>query len=173
MDLKEKIRTVEDFPTKGTSFGDITTLLQDSEALNHCIDLMVAHYADKGINKIVATESRGFIFGAILAHQLNAGFIPLRKPGKLPWKTIKQEFQTEYSKDAFEIHIDAIKKGDSCLLVDDIIATGGTTEAGCKLIEKLGGRVTGVCTLMELTFLGAQEKLKQYEVFSLIKHGKE
>jgi len=173
MDLKEKIMNVPDFPKKGIVFRDITTLLQDPHALRHSVGLMAEHYRETKIDKVVATESRGFIFGAILAHQLETGFVPLRKPGKLPRKTIRQEFETEYSTDAFEVHEDAIEKGDDCLVVDDLIATGGTTKASCELVEKLGGNVAGVAALIEFTFLDAQEKLKGYDVFSLVQYDSE
>ncbi len=175
MDFREKIRTIPHFPKKGIMFKDITTLLKDARALRAVTDEMAHYYIKKpfSIDKVVSAESRGFIFGALLAHELHAGFVPLRKPGKLPAKTIKQEFDTEYSKDAFEIHVDAIEKGDKCILCDDLLATGGTSLAGIKLIEQLGGKVKGCFFLVELKFLNGRQKLKGYDVFSLVDYEKE
>ncbi|MEW6295757.1 MAG: adenine phosphoribosyltransferase [Candidatus Diapherotrites archaeon] len=173
--LKEKIRAVPDFPKKGIMFRDITTLLQDAQAFRTVINEFKEYYTKKGIaiDKVASAESRGFIFGAVLAHELNAGFVPVRKPGKLPWKTIKQEFKTEYSTDAFELHMDSIKKGDRVLIADDLLATGGTIEAIIKLVEKLGGKVAGICCLVELSFLKGRKKLKGYDVFSLVDYESE
>ena len=175
MDYKEKIRTVPHFPKKGVMFKDITTLLKDAQALRAVTDEMVHYYIKKpfSIDKVVSAESRGFIFGALLAHELHAGFVPLRKPGKLPAKTIKQEFKTEYSTDAFEMHADAIEKGDSCVIVDDLLATGGTAKAAVDLVERLGGEVKGLFFLIELSFLKGRERLKGHDVFSLIKYDSE
>ncbi|MFH1256713.1 MAG: adenine phosphoribosyltransferase [Candidatus Diapherotrites archaeon] len=175
MDLKEKIRSVPDFPKKGILFRDITTLLKDAQALNEVIRQFKEYYVKKGVkfNKVVSAESRGFIFGAILAHEFNAGFVPVRKPGKLPAKTIRQEFETEYSTDAFEIHEDAIKKGDRALIIDDLLATAGTCLAAISLVERLGGEVVGCGFLIELSFLKGSEKLKEYDVFSLIEYKSE
>ena len=175
MDYKEKIRTVPHFPKQGIMFKDITTLLKDAHPLTHVSDEMVDYYIKKEfrIDKVVSAESRGFIFGAILAHALHAGFVPLRKPGKLPAKTIRQEFATEYSTDAFEMHEDAIEKNDNCIIVDDLLATGGTSKAAVDLVEKLGGNVKGLCFMVELEFLRGREKLNGYDVFSLVKYEKE
>jgi len=173
MNLKDKIRTVPDFPKKGVMFKDVTTLLQDSEAFRHAIKAMLDFCKGKGINVIACAESRGFIFGAVLAYEMHASFVPLRKPGKLPYKKIKQEYETEYSTDAFEIHDDAVKKGDKVLIVDDLLATGGTSEASAKLVEKLGGEVAGFAFLIELSFLKGREKLKGYDILSLIDYDKE
>jgi adenine phosphoribosyltransferase len=175
MDFKTKIRTVPHFPKQGVMFKDITTLLKDANALHDVTDEMVHYYLKKpySIDKVVSAESRGFIFGALLAHELRAGFVPLRKPGKLPAKTLKQEFKTEYSIDAFEIHEDAIQPGDRCLIVDDLLATAGTAGAAVSLVERLGGKVEGLFFLIELSFLKGREKLKDYEVFSLINYDKE
>ncbi|MDD5148681.1 MAG: adenine phosphoribosyltransferase [Candidatus ainarchaeum sp.] len=175
MDFKKHIRTVPHFPKKGIMFRDITTLLKDAEALQKVTDEMVDYYLKKPykIDKVVSAESRGFIFGAILAKELNAGFVPLRKPGKLPAKTIREEFDTEYSRDAFEIHEDAIKKGDKCIICDDLLATGGTSKAAVKLVERLGGEVKGLFFLIELDFLKGKEKLKGHDIFSLINYEKE
>ena len=175
MDLSKKIRTVPHFPKKGIMFKDITTLLQDSAAFRQAIDALVEYFMKKDLHfdKVVSTESRGFILGSIMAYEFHAGFVPLRKPGKLPYKKIKQEFRTEYSTDAFEIHTDAIEKGESVLIVDDLLATSGTARAAVDLVEKLGGKVNGIAFLVELTFLKGREKLKGYDVFSLIKFDKE
>lgn len=173
IDLKEKIRTIPHFPKQGVMFKDITTLLQDPHAFRHAVRQMLNHFDGRGITKVASAESRGFIFGAILAHEMHAGFVPLRKPGKLPHKTIRQEFQTEYSTDAFEMHVDAIKKGDKVLIVDDLLATGGTVEAAVKLVEKLGGSVEGIAFLIELSFLKGREKIDGYDVLSLVNYDKE
>lgn len=174
MDLSSKIRTVPHFPKKGIMFKDITTLLQDAAAFRQAIDDLVEYFIKKDIHfdKVVSTESRGFILGSVLAYEFHAGFVPLRKPGKLPYKTIKQEFITEYSKDAFEMHEDAIEKGESVLICDDLIATGGTLRAAIDLVEKLGGKVNGVACLIELTFLNGRSKVKGYDICSLVKYDK-
>ena len=168
MDLRSRIRTVPHFPKQGIMFKDITTLLKDSGALRHAIKKMKGFCKGKQIIKVVSAESRGFIFGAILAHELGAGFVPVRKPGKLPAKTIRQEYELEYGKDAFEIHEDSIKSGDNVLLVDDVLATGGTMSAAVRLIERLNGNVAGIAFLVELSYLKGGEKIKGYDVFSLI-----
>ncbi len=175
MNLDEKIRTVPNFPKEGIMFKDITTLLKDSVAFRNAIDSMVEHFMKKDMHfdKVVSTEARGFILGSVLAYEFHAGFVPLRKPGKLPAETIKQEFETEYSTDAFEIHKDAIEEGESVLICDDLIATGGTLKAGVDLVEKLGGKVNGIAALVELTFLKGRDKVKGYDVFSLIKYDEE
>ena len=175
MGLEEKIRTVPHFPKRGVMFKDITTLLQDASAFRKAIDDLVEYFIKKDLHfdKVVSTEARGFILGAVLAYEFHAGFVPLRKPGKLPAETIRQEFKTEYSTDAFEIHKDAISKGESVLVVDDLCATAGTARAAVDLVEKLGGEVNGIAFLVELTFLKGIEKLKGYDVFSLIKYDKE
>ncbi len=173
MELKDKIRTILNFPKQGIMFKDITTLLKDPHAFRHVIREMLNHSDGKGINIVASAESRGFIFGAVLAHQLHAGFVPLRKPGKLPYKTIKQEFITEYSKDAFEVHEDAIEKDDNVLIVDDLLATGGTAKAAVDLVERLGGNIIGLAFLIELRFLKGREKLKGYDIFTLVNYDKE
>src|SRR3989338_5190351 len=173
MDIKSKIRTIPHWPKQGVMFKDITTLLQDPAAFRYSIRRMLDYCEGMQIDAVASAESRGFIFGAVLAHEMHAGFVPLRKPGKLPHKTIRQEFETEYSTDAFEIHEDAIEPGDKVLIVDDLLATGGTVEAAVKLIEKLGGSVEGISFLIELSFLNGREKIKDYDVFSLINYDKE
>jgi adenine phosphoribosyltransferase len=173
IDLKAKIRTVPDFPKKGVMFKDITTLLKDSDAFRYAVKEMIRHFDGMRVDKVVSAESRGFILGSAIAYELGAGFVPLRKPGKLPWKKIREEFDTEYSKDAFEMHEDSIEKGENVLLVDDLLATGGTMEAAAKLIERLGGNIIGVAILIELGFLKGREKISKYDVFTIVKYDTE
>ena len=169
MDLKSKLRHVMDFPKEGIDFIDITTVLQDKDALKECIDGMKQRMEGLGdFDMIVGPESRGFIFGAPLAYNLNKGFVPIRKRGKLPYKTIRVEYQLEYGTDVLEMHEDAIKPGQKVVIVDDLLATGGTTESNIKLIEKLGGQVAGIIFFIELTFLNGRDRLKGYEVQSLV-----
>jgi adenine phosphoribosyltransferase len=167
MNLDDKIRTVPDFPKKGIMFKDITTVLKDPEALQYCVDTFYDKYKNKGITKVVGIESRGFIIGTALAYRLGVGFVPIRKPGKLPAETIRQEYQLEYGTDTIEIHKDAISKGEKVLLHDDVLATGGTIEAACKLVHKLEGEIVGLTFLIELSFLHPRNKLPGYEIFSL------
>lgn len=169
MDLKTKLRHVMDFPKEGIDFIDITTVLQDPEAFKFCMDSfkeLAQQLEDFDI--IVGSESRGFIFGAPLAYQMGKGFVPVRKKGKLPYKTIKAEYDLEYGKDVLEMHEDAIKPGQKVLIVDDLLATGGTTGANIKLVERLGGEVVGVIYFIELSFLNGREKLKSYKVNSIV-----
>ena len=154
-------------------FRDITPLLQDPYARRMVLLEVEEHFKDKKIDVVASAESRGFIFGAILAHEFYCSFVPLRKPGKLPYKTLRHNFVTEYSQDAFEIHEDAIKPGDNVLIVDDLLATGGTAEAAVKLIEQLGGKVAGLAFIIELSYLNGREKLKGYDIFSLIEYKSE
>jgi len=167
-ELEKKIRDIPGFPKEGIIFKDITPLLLDPESYKQAIDIMADYYKDKEINSILSAEARGFIFGSTLAYKLGVGFIPARKPGKLPYKTVRQEYELEYGNDALEIHEDAIKFGDRVLIVDDVVATGGTTAAQAKLVEKMGGEVAGFCFLVELAFLNPRDMLKGYDVFSLI-----
>lgn len=175
MDLSKKIRTVPDFPKKGIMFKDITTLLQDAPAFRKAVDDLVEHFMKKDLHfdKVVSTEARGFILGSVLAYEFHAGFVPLRKPGKLPAETISQEFEKEYGVDKFEVHKDAIEKGDKCLIVDDLLATGGTAQAAVGLIEKLGGSVDGICCLVELDFLKGREKVTGYDIFTMLHYDSE
>jgi len=168
IDVKSKIRSIPNFPKHGVMFRDITTLLNDSVCFRYVIEKMLDHFAGKRIDKVVSAESRGFIFGSVIAHELKAGFVPLRKPGKLPHKTIREEYETEYSTDAFEIHEDAIEKGESVLIVDDLLATGGTMEAAAKLVERLGGNIVGIAILIELGFLKGRDKLSKYDLYTLV-----
>ena len=167
-EIKKRIRTIPDFPKQGIMFKDITPLLQDAYTRRFVLLEIEEHFKDKKIDVIASAESRGFIFGAILAHEFYCSFVPLRKPGKLPYETIRHNFITEYSQDAFEIHKDAIRPGDNVLIVDDLLATGGTAEAAVKLVEELGGKVAGLSFIIELSFLEGRGKLKGYDVFSLI-----
>lgn len=170
MDLKSKLRHVMDFPKDGIDFIDITTVLQDADALKQCIDELRLKVADMGeFELVIGPESRGFIFGAPLAYSLNKGFVPIRKKGKLPYKTIKAEYQLEYGTDTLEMHEDAVKPGQKVIIVDDLLATGGTTESNIKLVEKLGGEVVGIVYFIELEFLKGREKLKGYKIESLLK----
>lgn len=170
MDLKSKLRHVKDFPKEGIDFIDITTVLQDSEAFSQSIGQLKEKVKAMGdFDLIVGPESRGFIFGTALAYSLNKGFIPIRKKGKLPYKTIRAEYQLEYGSDILEMHEDAIKPGQKVVIVDDLLATGGTTESNIKLVEMLGGRVAGIVYFIELSFLNGRDKLKGYKVDSLVR----
>lgn len=172
-DIKKYIRTVKDFPKPGIMFKDITTLLKEPEGLKATFRALVEFTKGLKINKVVGIESRGFMLGAMIAEELNAGFIPIRKPGKLPAETMKEEYSLEYGTDAIEIHRDAIEAGDSVLLHDDLLATGGTAKAAVNLIEKLGGKVVQVSFIIELSFLNGREKLKGYDVRSLVSYESE
>ena len=173
MELKKLIRDVPDFPKKGIVFKDITTLLKDSRGLSAAAEKLYELAKNKMITKVAGIESRGFILGGLLADKLNAGFIPIRKPKKLPSETISESYSLEYGTDSIEIHKDAIVKGDKVLLHDDLLATGGTMEAACKLIEKLGGEVVQISFIIELDFLKGRDKLSKYEVHSLINYDSE
>jgi adenine phosphoribosyltransferase len=170
MDLKEKIRVIDGFPVDGISFKDITTLLKDAGALNECINQMAERFKDTEVDIIVGPESRGFILATPLAYVMNTGFVPVRKPGKLPAETIKYEYSLEYGMDSLEIHKDAIKPGQKVLIIDDLLATGGTMFAAAKLVEKLGGDVVGLGFLIELEDLNGRDKLSDYKVESLVKY---
>lgn len=166
--LKAKIRDIKDFPTEGVLFKDITTLLKDGPAFRAVVDHLAGRYQRDQVDVVVGVESRGFIFAGALAHQLNCGFVPVRKLGKLPGKTIEVEYELEYGRDALAIHEDAIHAGQRVLAVDDLLATGGTMAATLRLIRQLGGHVVGVAFLIELAFLGGRDKLKDYPLHSLI-----
>jgi adenine phosphoribosyltransferase len=169
-DLKAHIREVPDFPKPGINFYDITTLLQDPLALRMTVDRFVWLFARKRIDKVVGIESRGFMFAPIVAYDLNAGFVPVRKPGKLPYKKIRESYDLEYGTDSIEMHADAIQPGEQVLIVDDLVATGGTALAAAKMVESLGGKVAGFGFIIELTFLPGRQKLQGYEVESLIRY---
>ena len=170
--LKKLIREVPDFPKKGILFYDITTLLRDKTGFAQLIDLFSEHYIGKQIDLILGMEARGFIFGPALAYRLNAGFVPVRKPGKLPAATVKVEYDLEYGSNALEVHKDAVQKGQRVLIVDDLLATGGTAEATARLATSLGGEIAGLAFVVELDFLNGREKLKPYNVFSLLHYDK-
>ena len=167
-ELRSKIRDIKDFPTEGILFKDITTLLREGPAWRFAVDTLAGHYQKDGVEVVVGVESRGFIFGGAIAHQLNAGFVPVRKLGKLPGRTIEVEYELEYGRDALAMHDDAIRPGQRVLAVDDLLATGGTMGATLRLIEQLGGRVVGVAFMIELAFLKGREKLKNYPLHSMI-----
>lgn len=169
IDLKAKLRHVPDFPKKGIDFIDITTVLQDPDALNQSIEEMKKLALEMGdFDLITGPESRGFIFGVPLAYALNKGFVPIRKRGKLPYKTVSVEYELEYGTDVLEIHEDAIKPGQKVIIVDDLLATGGTIESNIRLVEKLGGVVNGLVFFVELSYLNGRERLKNYKVRSIV-----
>jgi adenine phosphoribosyltransferase len=160
MELKDAIRTIPDFPKKGIMFRDVTTLMGNPRAFRQAVDELVQPYAGAKIDKVAGIEARGFILGGAVAHQLSAGFVPLRKKGKLPWKTIGQEYTLEYGVDIIEMHEDAIRPGERILIVDDLIATGGTAEAAAKLVKRSGGEIVGAAFLIDLPDLGGMRKLE-------------
>ena len=168
MSLEKYIRDIQDFPKEGIIFKDITPLLIDAQARKKCLDLLVAAVSNQRIDKVIGVESRGFFFGTLLAQELNAGFIPVRKPNKLPYETISATYDLEYGTDTLEIHADAIQKGDRILIHDDVLATGGTARAVCKLVERLGGEIVKCNFLIELTFLNGRSKLNGKAIFSAI-----
>ncbi len=169
MPIKSKVRTVPHYPKQGIMFRDITTLLKDPEGFRATVDELVARYKDVKIDKIAGIESRGFILGAPLAYALNVGFVPIRKKGKLPAETIGHDYELEYGSDRIEIHTDAIAKGETVLLVDDLIATGGTAVAACTLIEKMGGKIIECCFIIDLPDIGGRARLEKLgqKVFAL------
>tara|TARA_Y100001001_G_scaffold24208_1_gene20470 strand:- start:5 stop:538 length:534 start_codon:yes stop_codon:yes gene_type:complete len=168
--IADRIRDVPDFPKKGILFKDITPVLSDIDTLRASIKEMAAPFMDLEIDVVVGIESRGFIFGAPIADVLNCSFVPVRKPGKLPWKTESVSYELEYGTDALEIHEDAITEGQNVLIVDDLLATGGTAEATCKLVSKLGGNIKGLSLLIELEGLNGRKRLNQYNVHSLVQY---
>lgn len=168
-ELKSTIRDIPDFPKKGIIFKDITTLLQKGDLFQSAIDEFVSRYKNKSIDLIACIEARGFLFGGALAYELGAGVIPIRKKGKLPYKIRSVTYSLEYGTDSLEMHEDAIKKGQRVLLIDDVLATGGTTRASAGLIKELGGDLVEIAFLIELEFLHGRDKLKDYNIFSLIK----
>mgnify|MGYP001609180213 FL=1 len=170
MNLKEKIRVIEGFPKEGISFKDITTVLNDKEALKYTVDAIVEHLKDKNVDVVVGPEARGFLFGTPVAYALGAAFVPVRKKGKLPCETISSEYDLEYGSDVLQIHKDAIKKGQKVAIVDDLLATGGTMNSVIEMIEKLGGEVVSVDFLIELTDLNGREKIGNYDIMSLVQY---
>ena len=173
MDLKKLIRDVPNFPKEGIIFKDITTLLKIPDGLSNAAEELFNLSKNNKITKVAGIESRGFILGGLLAEKLNAGFVPIRKPGKLPAETLSESYTLEYGMDSIQIHKDAIQKGDRVLLHDDLLATGGTMEAACKLIEKLGGEVVQISFIIELNFLHGRDKLSKYDIHSLIQYDSE
>jgi adenine phosphoribosyltransferase len=169
-ELSDAIRDVPDFPKKGILFKDITTLLKDGDKLRKAVDALCEQYKNVKVDKVLGVEARGFIFAPMVAYKLGAGFVPVRKPGKLPAKTKAVTYDLEYGTDTLEIHEDAIGKGDKVLIIDDLLATGGTAAGVVKMVRELGGEVLGVGFLIELTFLNGKEKLKGVDVFSLIRY---
>ena len=173
MRYEEKIRTISNYPKPGIMFKDITSLILDGYLLRKAVREMTDKFRNRRIDKVVGAESRGFIFGALVAYELGVGFVPVRKKGKLPYEVISGSYEKEYGLDYIEMHKDAISKGDNVLIVDDLIATGGTVEAMIKMIESLGGKIEGMCFLIELDFLNPREKFKGYDIHSLIHYDKE
>ncbi len=168
MDLKKYIRDIPDFPQKGILFRDITPLLADKDAFKYAVKAIADHFRDKGIEKVAGIEARGFIIGAPVAAELGVGFVPIRKPGKLPFEVVRKEYQLEYGMSILEVHKDAVKKGEKVLMIDDLLATGGTAHAASELIEQLGGDIVGWGFVIVLKGLKGAEKLKKYDIFSLI-----
>lgn len=166
--IQDYIRDIKDFPKPGIVYKDITPLLQDPEAARKTTDALMEKIGDLRVDKVVGIESRGFFFATLLAERLNAGFIPIRKPGKLPYDTLQESYSLEYGEDVLEIHSDAIKPGEKVLIHDDVLATGGTAAAACKLVEKMGGEIVQCNFLMELGFLNGKDKLSSYQVESLL-----
>ncbi len=169
-DLKKFIRDIPDFPKPGILFKDITTLLKDGKALKASVDVLARQFAKKGVRYVVGIESRGFIFGTALAYKLGVGFIPVRKKGKLPSKTRAVSYDLEYGTDTLEIHADALKKGDKVLIIDDLLATGGTVAAVVKLVSGAGAKIAGVGFIIELSFLNGRDRLKGFPVFAAVKY---
>jgi len=172
-ELKDKIRNVPDFPIKGIMFRDITTLVKDPAAFKFVVDKFYDRYKGKGIDQIIGIESRGFIFGGALAHRLGCGFVPARKLGKLPAETIEESYELEYGRTSLQIHVDAIQPGQRVVILDDLLATGGTLRATANMVERLGGEIFEIAVLVELTFLNGREKLKNYSFYSMIQYDSE
>ena len=168
--IEDYVRSIKDFPMEGIIFRDVTTVLQDAEGLHLAIDLIQDKIKDLDFDVVIGPESRGFIFGVPVAYNLNKSFVPVRKKGKLPCETVSMEYELEYGTAVIEIHKDAIKPGQKVVIIDDLIATGGTIEAIIKMVEGLGGEVAGICFLMELAGLNGREKLKDYRVDSVIQY---
>jgi len=167
--LEKSIRSIPDFPKPGILFRDVTTLIQNKTAFKKSVDLLAKKYKGKKIDKVVGVEARGFIFGAAVAHKIGAGFVPVRKKGKLPYKTISTTYELEYGTDTLEIHKDAITSGEKILIIDDLLATGGTVKAVVDLVKQLQGKIAGIGFVIELVDLHGRDKLKDYPLYSLIK----
>jgi adenine phosphoribosyltransferase len=166
--LRGRIRDVPDFPQEGIVFKDITPLLADEAAFSSVIDMIVVHFGRGNVDKVVGIEARGFILASPVAYHFGAGFIPVRKAGKLPWETDSEQYELEYGTETLEIHTDAFHPGERVLIVDDVLATGGTARATARLVERLGGKVIGIACLIELAFLKGREAIKDYDFFSLL-----
>jgi len=166
--LKKLIREIPDYPKPGILFYDVTTLMKDARGLAQTIDMLTANFLDEKIDLVLGIEARGFVFGPAMAYRLNAGFVPVRKPKKLPGETISQSYELEYGTDTLEIHKDAVKPGQRVIIVDDLLATGGTAQAAASLAKKIGAEIAGVCVVVELDNLGGRDKLKGYNVVSLM-----
>lgn len=169
-DLKKLVREIPDYPKPGILFYDITTLLKDPIGLHRAVDSLANHYVGRKIDRVIGIEARGFIFAPMVAYRLNAGFVPVRKPKKLPAETARATYKLEYGEDALEIHRDAVSKDNAVLIIDDLLATGGTAVAVAGLVESLGGRVAGLGFLIELDFLKGREKISRYDVHSVLKY---
>ena len=170
MSLKDVIRSIPDFPKKGIIFRDITTLLKDANAFKEAVDALYEHFKDRRIDKVVGIDARGFIFGGALAYKMGVGFVPIRKKGKLPWKKVEKEYSLEYGTASIEVHVDGIEKGENVVVIDDLLATGGTVEAAKSLVEELGGKIVGFGFVIELLELKGRELLKGYDVFSIVQY---
>lgn len=168
--VESRVRDIVDFPKKGIVFRDITTAVKDPKALKFMVDFLTEQYADKKIDYVAGIESRGFVFGSALAYNLGVGFVMIRKPGKLPANVVSQEYSLEYGTDKIEMHADAVEEGKNVLVIDDLLATGGTVDAACKLIKKVGANVVGAAFIIELSDLGGREKLKDVDVVSMIQY---
>jgi len=172
-DLKTVIRSIPGFPKPGIVFRDITTLLADSDAFRYALDQFESYFRERGVNRIAAIDSRGFVFGGALADRMNIPLSIVRKKGKLPYKTVREEYALEYGTDTLEMHIDAVGKGDKVAVIDDLLATGGTLQATCRMVEKLGGEVAAVGVVIELSFLRGRDKLAQYDLKALVDYDSE
>jgi len=170
IELKDFIRNIPDWPEKGILFRDITPLLSSAEAFKCAVEALCADFSDIGVDYVAAVEARGFIFGSVVAEKLGAGFIPIRKEGKLPAKTERATYDLEYGSDTLEVHSDAVSKGDKILMIDDLLATGGTMSAACELIEKIGGTISGISFLIELTNLKGRAKLQNYNIKTVMRY---
>lgn len=173
MELKERIRNIKDWPRPGIVFRDITTLLSDPVAYNYTLDRLCEHFRESNVDKVLGIEARGFIFGGGLASRFGIGFVPARKPAKLPFHTLREEYALEYGTDALEIHTDSLCAGEQVLVVDDLLATGGTLVAATKLVERAGAHVAGIGVVIDLAFLKGRDKLSRYNLFSLVQYDSE
>jgi len=173
MDLKQQIREIPDWPIKGVNFKDISTVIEDPEALRFVIDKLLEPYQGKKIDKVVGIDARGFLLCSAMAYQLNAGCVMIRKKGKLPWKTIQRDYALEYGTNTIEMHEDSIKPGEKVIIVDDLLATGGTMAATIDLVNQLGGNIVGISFIIELAFLKGREKLGEYPVYAQVKYEQE